>query len=80
MRHFFSLNRFTFSGAVYLPSSSSLLSSSSSTPIFGRFIPRTLLGAEYFDYSSSEIFVRTLIDLDPFKAAKEMKKTFKTKL
>ena len=87
MRHFFSLNRFTFSGAVYLPPAMDGRGGGGgggrdemSHLIFGRFIPRTLLGAEYFDFSASEIFVRTLIDLDPFKAVNEMRESFRVML
>ena len=93
IRHYFSLHRYTFSGAIYLPPApmeggggrgargeENKGATEDSNFIFGRFIPRTLLGAEYFDYSSSEIFVRTLIDLDPFKAIKEMRNSFKIEL
>jgi len=126
MKYFFSIGRFTFSGAVYLPTSLDLKSqptsgsqggdgdgsrhppppppspesrwhrwfyprpppdsahppprpaSQRSTPskrrrIHGRFLPRALLGADYSDFGTLDLYVRSVVDVDPFKAARDMK-------
>ena len=74
MNYFFSMGRCTYLGAIYLPPTTKKADLLKRRPIYGRFLPRALLGAEYSDFGTLDLYVRSVVDVDSFKAAEDMKR------